>query len=149
MLQMSLILIWGATVPLVRIGRIAGQYSKPRSALYEKTEGGEILCYKGDSINGFKPEERTHDPQRLVEAYFHSAATLNFIRALTSSGFADLHNPETWDLGFADPMEEKRAQYEDIRGRMVQSMKFMDTCGMKNPEQQSVDFYSSHEGLVL
>jgi len=144
-LQMSLILIWGSGVPLVRIGRIAGQYSKPRSALHENTPTGKILCYKGDSINGYEAQDRAHDPGRLVEAYFHSAAALNYIRSLCSSGFADLHEPSTWDLDFAGTNPE----YEEIRGRIVQAMKFMDACGVQNEEQGRVDFYSSHEGLVL
>lgn len=148
-LQMSLVLIWGAGVSLVRIGRIAGQYSKPRSANTEDTPNGKILCYKGDSINGYDKEDRAHDPQRLVQAYFHSAATWNYVRSLATSGFADLHHPETWDLGFIPAATEKREQYETIRSDIMQAMKFMDTCGMKNPEQTGVDFYSSHEGLVL
>jgi len=150
-LQMSLVLIWGAGVPLVRIGRIAGQYSKPRSANYEKTPEGEIFCYKGDSINGYEKEDRTHDPQRLVEAYFRSAATFNYVRALcgNNSGFASLHNPETWDLAFAPEGGEKRGEYEQIRSQIVQAMHFMQTCGLSNTKEDSVDFYSSHEGLVL
>jgi 3-deoxy-7-phosphoheptulonate synthase len=99
-LQMSLVLVWGARIPLVRIGRIAGQYMKPRSSPKEKNpEGeGEILAYKGDAINGIEPRDREHDPDRLVQGYFHSAATLNYVRSLLESHFADIHKPGQWDL---------------------------------------------------
>lgn len=148
-LQMSLILIWGSGVPLVRIGRIAGQYSKPRSSNWETTASGDkILCYKGDSINGYGPDDRTHDPNRLVEAYFHSTAALNYLRSLCSSGFADLHKPETWNLAFA-AQGEHAEEYEDIRARIVQAMHFMDACGAAGQDTRGVEFYSSHEGLVL
>jgi len=95
---MSVIIVWGARIPLTRIGRIAGQYSKPRSSATEKhEEHGEILSFKGDAVNGFAPDERKHDPTKLVQAYFHSAATLNYIRCLIDSGFADVsrYHPRT------------------------------------------------------
>jgi 3-deoxy-7-phosphoheptulonate synthase len=88
--QMGVIVVWGARIPLTRIGRIAGQYHKPRSKTMEPHGDGEIPCYKGDAINGFGVEDRVHDPERLVAGYFHSSATLNYIRCLLDSGFADV-----------------------------------------------------------
>jgi 3-deoxy-7-phosphoheptulonate synthase len=99
LLQMSLVLTWGARKPVVRIARMAGQYAKPRSKPTETlSDGREVLTFRGDNVHGFSSEERTPDPQRLVQAYFHSSATLNYVRALLSSGFADLHHPAQWDL---------------------------------------------------
>jgi len=151
LLQMSVILIWGAGVPLVRIGRIAGQYMKPRSADMEtcKKTGKKVFSYKGDSINGYELEEREPDASRLMDAYFHSCSTLNYLRALTQGGFADLHTPETWDLSFATSDSEKRKAYEDIRRRIVESIRFTEACGMHGEASNNVDFYTSHEGLVL
>jgi 3-deoxy-D-arabino-heptulosonate 7-phosphate (DAHP) synthase class II len=99
-LQMSLVLVWGARIPLVRIGRIAGQYMKPRSKPTEKHGDETIFAYKGDAINGHAVEDREHDPDRLVQGYFHSAATLNYVRSLLESHFADIHKPGQWDLSF-------------------------------------------------
>jgi len=151
LLQMSLVLIWGAGVPLVRIGRIAGQYMKPRSADMEidKASGQEVFSYKGDSINGFELPDREPDPNRLMDAYFHAASTLNYLRALTQGGFADLHKPETWDLSFATPNYQKRHEYEQIRARMVESLQFTESCGIAAQTSSNVEFFTSHEGLLL
>jgi 3-deoxy-7-phosphoheptulonate synthase len=97
---MSLILTYGARIPTVRVGRVAGQYGKPRSSPTEKLpDGRTVMCFKGDNINGFDVNQRDHDPNRLVSGHFHSAATLNYIRALIKGGFADLHQSHHWDLG--------------------------------------------------
>lgn len=153
LLQMSMVLIWGAGVPLVRIGRIAGQYMKPRSADKEKCKvtGEQIFSYKGDSINGHDPSEREPDPARLLEAYYHSASTLNYLRSLTTGGFADLHKPETWDLSFAEMDSGKQTEYEEIRRRIVEALKFTESCGMQadTAVKQNVEFFTSHEGLLL
>ncbi len=100
MLQMSVVLCYGLRKPIIRIGRIAGQYAKPRSSDTEQVDGKDIPVYRGDIINSFEAnaEARKSDPQRIKQAYFHSIATLNYIRALTKGGFADLHHPQSWDL---------------------------------------------------
>eukprot|EP00656_Telonema_subtile_P025649 TRINITY_DN2768_c0_g1_i2.p1 TRINITY_DN2768_c0_g1~~TRINITY_DN2768_c0_g1_i2.p1 ORF type:complete len:444 (+),score=106.63 TRINITY_DN2768_c0_g1_i2:98-1429(+) len=152
LLQMSMVLIWGAGVPLVRIGRIAGQYMKPRSADMEtdKASGEKVFSYKGDSINGFDIEHREPDPNRLMDAYFHAASTLNYLRALTQGGFADLHKPESWDLSFATADYQKRHEYEEIRARIVESLNFTEACGMHDGRaSNNVEFFTSHEGLLL
>lgn len=159
-LQMSLVLVWGAKIPTVRIGRVAGQYGKPRSSPTEKVttldDDGEeqqavIPSYKGDNINGFEAtaEERRHNPERLVQAYFHSAATLNYIRALIKGGYADLHQARHWDLGYVVNLE-RRKEYSDIAARIRDSLDFMDACGAGNSSAiGTVDYFTSHEGLVL
>ncbi|EDQ84149.1 uncharacterized protein MONBRDRAFT_30543 [Monosiga brevicollis MX1] len=113
LLQMSLVMVWGARVPLVRIGRIAGQYMKPRSQALEKVDGQDVYTYKGDSINSFDLSARQPDPNRLREAFFYSTSTMNYVRSLLSSGFADLHHPDTWDLSFVK-VGDKRKIYEDV-----------------------------------
>lgn len=150
-LQMSLVLVWGAKIPTVRIGRVAGQYGKPRSKPTEVVGGQEIPSYKGDNINGFEAtaEARRHDPRRLVDAYFHSAATLNYIRALIKGGYADLHQARHWDLGYVVNLE-RRKEYSDIAARIRDSLDFMDACGAGNSSAiGTVDYFTSHEGLVL
>jgi len=151
LLQMSMVLMWGAGVPLVRIGRIAGQYMKPRSADMEtdKATGEKVFSYKGDSINGYPLPEREPDPARLMEAYFHAASTLNYLRALTQGGFADLHKPESWDLSFATADYKKRHEYEEIRARIVEALNFTEACGMRTQASGNVEFFTSHEGLLL
>eukprot|EP00658_Telonema_sp_P-2_P009818 TRINITY_DN13658_c0_g2_i1.p1 TRINITY_DN13658_c0_g2~~TRINITY_DN13658_c0_g2_i1.p1 ORF type:complete len:415 (+),score=100.68 TRINITY_DN13658_c0_g2_i1:288-1532(+) len=151
MLQMSSILIWGAGVPLVRIGRIAGQYMKPRSADMEtdKATGEKVFSYKGDSINGYEIADREPNPDRLMQAYFHAASTLNYLRSLTQGGFADLHAPETWDLSFATADYRRRAEYEEIRSRIVEALNFTEACGMQASSSSKVEFFTSHEGLLL
>jgi 3-deoxy-7-phosphoheptulonate synthase len=96
LLQMSLVLIWGSNKPVIRIGRMAGQFAKPRSSPTEIVDGKEIPSFRGDILNGFDPAERKPDPERLVSAYFHSATTLNYVRGQLASGIADLHNPLDW-----------------------------------------------------
>ena len=102
LLQMSLVLTWGARIPVVRVARIGGQYAKPRSKDTEVIDGVELPSFRGEHVNGIEPtlEAREPDPSRLVDTYFHSSATLNYARALLDGGFADLHNPQHWDLGY-------------------------------------------------
>ncbi|MCO4744875.1 MAG: 3-deoxy-7-phosphoheptulonate synthase [Proteobacteria bacterium] len=149
LLQMSLVLTWGARIPVVRVARMAGQYAKPRSRDTEVVEGyGEIACYRGDHVNGHHPSERRPDPKRLVDAYFHSAATMNYARALLDGGFADLQEADHWDLGFVRHAE-RRAAYEDMSARILDALDFMRVTGVEDPALHSVDLWSSHEGLLL
>jgi 3-deoxy-7-phosphoheptulonate synthase len=150
LLQMSLVLIWGLNKPVVRIARMAGQYAKPRSNPVEKmTDGKEIPSFRGDILNGFEPENRVIKPERLVEAYMHSAATLNYVRGQIASGIADLHNPLDWGLGHVRD-KELQAEYQRIVSSITDSLRFMRTVGADTAGQlQTVDLYTSHEGLVL
>ncbi|KAF2270841.1 phospho-2-dehydro-3-deoxyheptonate aldolase-like protein [Lojkania enalia] len=149
LLQMSLVLIWGSNKPVIRIGRMAGQYAKPRSSPTEIVNGKEIPSFRGDILNGFDPDARQVDPDRLVQAYFHSATTLNYVRGQLASGIADLHNPLDWGLGHVrDP--ELAAKYQKIVHSISDSLRFMRTIGADTAGQlQTVDLYTSHEGLVL
>ncbi|OJI98111.1 hypothetical protein ASPVEDRAFT_123568 [Aspergillus versicolor CBS 583.65] len=151
LLQMSLVLIWGANMPVVRIARIAGQFAKPRSSPMEVINGVEMPSFRGDNINGFDatPESRRPDPSRLVSAYFHSASTLNYLRASLSSGLADLHSPLDWGLGhvITPAIKEK---YERIVTRVKDALRFMQTVGIDTDRGvETVDVYTSHEGLLL
>ncbi|MCJ1311119.1 Aromatic/aminoadipate aminotransferase 1 [Agyrium rufum] len=150
LLQMSLVLIWGANKPVVRIARMAGQFAKPRSSLTEIVDGKEIPSFRGDNINGFRPEDRTPDPARLVSAYFHSASTLNCIRASLASGIADLHRPLDWGLGHVKD-DSIKARYQHIVESITESLRFMRTVGADSTASglETVDLYTSHEGLLL
>jgi 3-deoxy-7-phosphoheptulonate synthase len=146
---MSLVLIWGANKPVIRIGRMAGQDAKPRSSPTEMLDGKEVPSFRGDILNGFEPADRRVDPERLVSAYFHSATTLNYIRGQLSSGIADLHNPLDWELGHVRD-EELQTKYTKIVSSISDSLRFMRTIGADTAGQlQTVDLYTSHEGLVL
>jgi len=151
MLQMSLVLVHGLKLPIVRVGRFAGQYAKPRSTDTETRDGVVLPTYRGDLINApaFTPEARLADPQRLVRGHAYSAMTMNFVRALIDGGFADLHHPEYWDLGWVEhsPLQDEyRAMVESIGN----SLRFMETlAGNSIGSFQRVDFYTSHEALVL
>ncbi|KAK3701679.1 Aromatic/aminoadipate aminotransferase 1 [Vermiconidia calcicola] len=149
LLQMSLVLIWGGNKPVVRLARMAGQYAKPRSSPMETFNGKQIPSFRGDILNAYDPENRELDPDRLVQAYFHSAATLNYVRAQLSSGVADLHNPLDWGLGHvSDP--ELQTKYTTIVESISESLRFMKTIGADTAGQlQTVDLYTSHEGLLL
>jgi len=149
LLQMSLVLIYGANKPVVRIARMAGQYAKPRSSPMETINGQQIPSFRGDILNGYPLEERNVEPDRLVQAYFHSAATSNYVRAQLSSGFADLHNPFDWGLGHVRDTE-LATRYQHIVERITDSLRFMRTVGADTAGQlATVDLYTSHEGLVL
>ncbi len=151
MLQMSFILIHETGIPVVRVGRVAGQYAKPRSSEFEVVEGREILNYRGDLINSYEPtpEARRPDPQRMVTAYNKAALTLNFLRALAEEGFADLHHPEQWELDF---MKNNRyyKEYEQMVLSINKAVNFMESV-TPGPLQtsQKVDLYTSHEALNL
>lgn len=151
MLQMSLVLVHGLKLPVVRIGRFAGQYAKPRSSDTETRDGVTLPCYRGDLVNSpeFNEAARRADPQRLVRGHAHSAMTMNFVRALIDGGFADLHHPEYWDLAWVEhsPLQDEyRAMVESIGN----SLRFMETLAGKDiGSYQRVDFFTSHEALVL
>ncbi|CZR66532.1 related to family II 2-keto-3-deoxy-D-arabino-heptulosonate 7-phosphate synthase [Phialocephala subalpina] len=149
LLQMSLVLISGLNKPVVRIARMAGQYAKPRSSPNETINGKQVPSFRGDILNGYPVNERALDPSRLVSAYFHSAATLNYVRASISSGIADLHRPLDWGLGHVrDP--ELQTKYSQIVSSITESLNFMRTVGADTAGQlQTVDLYTSHEGLLL
>jgi 3-deoxy-7-phosphoheptulonate synthase len=151
LLQMSLVLVHGTRKPVVRIGRIAGQYAKPRSADTETRGEVTLPAYRGDIINrgGFTPEEREPDPQLMLRAYERSALTLNFIRALTDGGFADLHHPEYWDVSFAKD-SPNAGKYERIVEAIRESLDFVSAItGVQNEVLRRVDVYTSHEALAL
>ena len=151
MLQMSLVLVHGLKLPVVRVGRFAGQYAKPRSTDTETRDGVSLPSYRGDLVNGsaFSAQARRADPQRLIRAHARSAMTMNFVRALIDGGFADLHHPEYWDLGWVDhsPLHDEYRQMVESIGN---SLRFMETlAGEPIGSYQKVDFYTSHEALVL
>ena len=148
LLQMSLVITHGARLPVTRIGRIAGQYAKPRSSDTEKVDGKELPVYRGDNVNGASVQERTPDPERLERGYFYSASTLNFIRALLEGGFADLGQPEHWDLDFGSP-SGVRNQYSEIAERIRDAIEYLRSLGVLNEGIHGVDFYTSHEALLL
>ncbi|KAK3336484.1 DAHP synthetase [Cercophora scortea] len=149
LLQMSLVLIWGADKRVVRIGRMAGQYAKPRSSPMETVNGKLVPSFRGDILNGFHADERDLDPGRLVRAYHHSSATLNYIRAAISSGIADLHRPLDWGLGHVrDPA--LKAKYSEAVNFLTEMLRFMHTVGADKTEKlDTVDLFTSHEGLLL
>jgi 3-deoxy-7-phosphoheptulonate synthase len=150
LLQMSLMLAYGLKKPIVRIGRIAGQYAKPRSADTETRDGLTLPTYRGDIVNhsGFTARERDPDPQLLLRGYERAALTLNFIRALIDGGFADIRHPEYWDLDFVRHSPLKDA-YGNIVRSIVDSLQFFTAVGHPIHETDRVNFYSSHEGLHL
>ncbi|KAF2665141.1 phospho-2-dehydro-3-deoxyheptonate aldolase-like protein, partial [Microthyrium microscopicum] len=150
LLQMSLVLIWGANKPVVRIARMAGQYAKPRSSPTETLPDGTTApSFRGDILNGYEVHERALDPNRLRDAYMHSAATMNYVRAQLASGIADLHSPMDWGLGHVrDP--DLQVKYGRIVDSIRDSLRFMRTIGADTAGQlKTVDLFSSHEGLVL
>ena len=151
LLQMGLVLAQGARIPVIRVGRMAGQYAKPRSADTESVNGQTLPTYRGDMVNGAAAvaEERTPDPQRLLRAYGRSALTLNFIRSLTYGGFADLHHPENWDLAFMGG-SPRAADFTRRVHNIAESLQFVETLsGQSVPEITRVEFFTSHEGLHL
>ncbi len=151
LLQMSVILTYAARKPVLKIGRIAGQYFKPRSKPFETIDGEELPSYRGDGINGnaANARDRTPDPDRLHRSYFSATATLNFIRAMISGGFADLHNPYNWNL-YPIEKTERWKEYRDIVEHIIDAVTFMESFGGINPESVgNIDFYTSHEGLHL
>lgn len=151
LLQMSLVLTWGARIPIIRVGRMAGQFAKPRSSDTETIDGTEMPSYRGDNVNAITPDlaARQPDPQRLMKAYHLSAATLNYARALVDGGFADLHHPQHWDLGFVRS-QSHRAEYEDMVERIRDAIDFLESTGVRGTSAlRTVELFSSHEGLLL
>jgi 3-deoxy-7-phosphoheptulonate synthase len=151
LLQMSLIMVVGSKKPVTRVGRIAGQYAKPRSSDLETRDEVSLPSYRGDLINriGFSEEERTPDPDRMLRGYERAALTLNFIRALVDGGFADLHHPEYWDLDFV-AHSSHATEYRRIVDSISDALKFLETvAGTRVNYFETVDFFTSHEGLHL
>ncbi len=151
LLQMSLVLLQGLKKPVIRVGRFAGQYAKPRSAETETRDGITLPCYRGDNVNrpGFTAAEREPDPQLLLRGYERASLTLNFVRALIDGGFADLHHPEYWDLSFLRHAELRDA-YQRIVDSIGESLDFFESMsGQRVHAATRGDFYTSHEGLHL
>ncbi|MGO1510984.1 MAG: class II 3-deoxy-7-phosphoheptulonate synthase [Actinomycetaceae bacterium] len=148
-LQMAVVLTYGASLPIVKMGRMAGQYAKPRSSDAETRDGVTLPSYRGDAVNahGFTEAERVPDPRRLVEAYHRSATTLNLIRAFTGGGFADLRLVNEWNRGFIENPAHSR--YESLAGEIGRALRFMDAAGVDFDALRTVDMYSSHEALLL
>jgi 3-deoxy-7-phosphoheptulonate synthase len=154
LLQMSLVIVFASRKRIIRVGRIAGQYAKPRSSDVETIDGVTLPCYRGDIVNGydFTQASRVPDPGRLLRGYDRSAATLNFIRALSEGGFADLHHPENWNLLFVNEVKgEVAKRYRDLVRSLGDALKFMETIleGSTVNELRRVDFFTSHEALLL
>ncbi|EAR49399.1 3-deoxy-7-phosphoheptulonate synthase [Oceanicola granulosus HTCC2516] len=152
MLQMAMVLTYGAKVPVVKVGRMAGQFAKPRSAPTEAKDGVELPSYRGDIINDldFTPEARTPAPEKMLQAYTQAAATLNLLRAFSTGGYADVHRVHQWILGFTD--SEEAEEYRAIADRITDTLDFMSAAGMNgdtNHELSTVEFYTSHEALLL
>ncbi|HLS64631.1 MAG TPA: 3-deoxy-7-phosphoheptulonate synthase class II [Ruania sp.] len=148
-LQMAVVLTYGASMPVIKMGRMAGQYAKPRSSDTETRDGQTLPAYRGDIINdyAFTPASRIPDPQRLLEAYHNSATTLNLIRAFTQGGFADLRLVHDWNRGFmANPAY---AQYDAFAAEIDRAIRFMKAAGADFEALRTVEFFSSHEGLLL
>ena len=152
-LQMAVVLTYGGKCPVVKIARMAGQYAKPRSADLETIDGVSLPSYRGDIVNSFEftEEARIPDPQRLMTAYHHSAATLNLLRAFAQGGLADLHQVNRWNMGFvaANPLKEK---YQQLADKIQDALEFMEVCGINStiaPSLKETDLYTSHEALLL
>jgi len=149
-LQMAIVLTYGASLPVVKVGRIAGQYAKPRTAPTEERDGVELPAYRGDMVNGleFSADARRHDPGRMVEAYHRSAATLNLVRAFTQGGYADLRQVHAWNQDFVRDSPAGQ-RYEQMAGEIDRALSFMHACGADPEEFRRVDLYAGHEALVL
>jgi 3-deoxy-7-phosphoheptulonate synthase len=152
MLQMAMVLTYGAKVPVIKVGRIAGQFAKPRSAPTEVMDGVELPSYRGDIINelDFTETARVPDPSKMLQAYTQAAATLNLLRAFSTGGYADVHQVHAWTLGFTEG--EKAARYRELANRISDTLDFMAAAGVTQESAhtlQSVEFYTSHEGLLL
>jgi 3-deoxy-7-phosphoheptulonate synthase len=153
LLQMAVVLTYGANRPVVKVGRLAGQFAKPRSADMETIDGVELPSYRGDIINGFEftPEARIPDPKRMLTAYSQAASTLNLLRAFAQGGYADLHQVQRWNMGFvaSRPQGER---YSEMAGHIQDALAFMEACGISSenvPQMGRTEFYTSHEALLL
>jgi 3-deoxy-7-phosphoheptulonate synthase len=152
-LQMAVVLTYAGGSPVVKVGRIAGQFAKPRSSPNEKKDGVELPSYRGDIINGpeFTPEARIPDPVRQLEAYRQSAATLNLIRAFATGGYADLERVHQWNMGFVKDSPQGH-RYQALADRIAETLEFMRACGITSentPQLRATSFYTSHEALLL
>jgi len=152
MLQMAMVLTYGAKVPVIKVGRMAGQFAKPRSAPTEVQDGLELPSYRGDIINDldFTEAARVPDPEKMLQAYTQAAATLNLLRAFSTGGYADVHKVHQWTLGFTDG--EKAEKYREMATRISDTLDFMKAAGVDSDHAEtlrSVDFYTSHEALLL
>jgi 3-deoxy-7-phosphoheptulonate synthase len=153
LLQMAVVLTYAAASPVVKVGRIAGQFAKPRSAATETRDGKELPSYRGDIINDieFTEAARMPDPRRQIEAYRQSAATLNLLRAFAQGGYANLGSVHQWMLGFVKDSPQSR-RYVELANRISEALGFMQACGLNpesHPELRTTDFYTSHEALLL
>lgn len=153
LLQMAIVLTFAGGCPVIKIGRIAGQFAKPRSSDFEELDGISLPSYRGDIINGFEFSEqaRIPDPHRMLEAYYQSATTLNLLRGFAKGGLADLHEVHRWNLGFLKKSELHK-QYTDISEKISQALAFMEACGINTsntPSLREVSVYTSHEALLL
>ena len=152
MLQMAMVLTYGAKVPVIKVGRMAGQFAKPRSAPTETQDGVELPSYRGDIINdlAFTADARIPDPQRMLQAYTQSAATLNLLRAFSTGGYADMNQVHSWTLGFTE--SDKASEYRQMASKISDALDFMAASGLASAgqhEMQTVDYYISHESLLL
>jgi 3-deoxy-7-phosphoheptulonate synthase len=152
-LQMAVVMTYAGASPVVKVGRIAGQFAKPRSSPTEKRDGQELPSYRGDIVNdiAFTPEARTPDPRRQIEAYRLSAATLNLLRAFAHGGYASLARTHEWMLGFVKEAPQSH-HYEELADRISEALNFMRACGLdpdRHPELRTTNFYTSHEALLL
>ncbi len=153
LLQMAVVLTFGAACPVVKVGRMAGQFAKPRSAPTEVENGVELPSYRGDIVNGpeFTAEARIPDPDRMIRGYNQSAATLNLLRAFAEGGYADLHKVHQWTLGFVNGSAQA-ARYQEMADRIQETLGFMEACGLTGdrvPQIRKTAFYTSHEALLL
>lgn len=150
LLQMAVVLTYAGSVPVVKIGRMAGQFAKPRSKPVETRDGVTLPAYRGDAVNGFdfEPDSRRNDPRRLLQAYHCSAVTLNLCRAFTKGGYADLRQVHAWNQDFVAQSPAGR-RYEQLAAEIDRALAFMKACGADPEEFHGVEFYSSHEALLL
>ena len=150
LLQMAIVLTYAASVPVVKVGRMAGQFGKPRSAATEVRDGVELPVYRGDAVNGaeFTAAARTPDPGRLLDAYHCASATLNLCRSLAGGGYADLRRVHAWNQDFVAGSPAGR-RYEQLADEIDRAIAFMHACGADSREFRAVEFYSSHEALLL
>ncbi|MBG0740508.1 3-deoxy-7-phosphoheptulonate synthase class II [Paeniglutamicibacter antarcticus] len=148
-LQMAVVLTYGASMPVIKMGRMAGQFAKPRSSNDETRDGVTLPAFRGDIVNGFEftPQSRAHDASRMLKAYHTSASTLNLIRAFTQGGFADLRLVHQWNRGFTQ--NPAHARYESLAKDIDRAIKFMASCGADFEALKRVEFFASHEALLL
>jgi 3-deoxy-7-phosphoheptulonate synthase len=148
-LQMAVVLMYGSSLPVIKMGRMAGQFAKPRSSDFETRGDVTLPAYRGDAVNAYEFDavSRTNDASRLMQAYHTSASTLNLIRAFTTGGFADLREVHAWNKGFTDNPINK--EYESLAQDIDRAMRFMEACGVDSAELRSTEFFVSHEGLLM